>query len=76
MKDLNRGIAFWLLSKYCGNILINLEKVDLNCRLQSVCYDYTHGGCKSRSDYVYLVECYRIFQHLDDNNWIICELLK
>ena len=29
MKDLNRAIAFWLLSKYCGSELCSLEKVNL-----------------------------------------------
>ena len=76
MKDLNRGIAFWLLSKFCGNILCELKKVDFNNRLQQVCYDYIHGGNKNRDDYVYLVECFRIFQHLQKDNWIIVELLK
>ena len=76
MKDLNRAIAFWLLSKFCGEILSNLEKVDFNDRLQSVCYDYIHGGCKNRIDYELLVENYRRFQKLSKDNWIISELLK
>ena len=76
MKDLNRGIAFWLLSKYCGSELCSLEKVDFNDRKQKVCYDYINGGNKSRSEYEYLVEQFRIFQHLQKDNWIIVELLK
>ena len=76
MKDLNRALAFWLLSKFCGEILSNLEKVNNEFRLQRVCYEYINCGCKSRADYVYLVECYRIFQHLQKDNWIIRELLK
>ena len=76
MKDLNRTIAFWLLSKFCGEILSNLEKVDNEFRLQRVCYEYINYGCKSRVDYVYLVEQYRIFQKLPKDSLIIRELLK
>ena len=76
MKDLNRALAFWLLSKFCGEILNNLEKIDFNDKLQKTCYDYTHGGCKNRIDYDFLVENYRRFQKLSKDNWIIRELLK
>lgn len=76
MKDLNRGIAFWLLSKFCGNELCSLDKVDLNNRKQRVCYDYINGGNKNRDDYEFLVENFRIFQKLKKDNWIIEELLK
>lgn len=76
MKDLNRAIAFWLLSKYCGELLSSLKKVNFNDRTEKVVYDYIHGGNKSRDDYEYLVEQFRIFQHLQKDNWIIRELLK
>lgn len=75
MED--RKIAFWLLAKYCGDILANnVYKINFNNLLDKVCYDYIHGGNKSRSDYEYLVEEFRIFQHLQKDNWIIVELLK
>ena len=73
---INRELAFWILSKYCGEILMNLEKVDFNNRTEKVCYDYLNKGCKNRDDYEYLVESFRIFQHLEKDNWIIEELLK
>lgn len=76
MKDFNRCIAFWLLSKFCGSELCSLEKVDLRNKKQRVCYDYVHGGNKNREDYEYLVEQFRTFQHLQKDNWIIVELLK
>lgn len=76
MKDLNRCLAFWLLSCYCGDTIYDVERIDFNDRTQKVCYDYVNGGCKSRDDYEYLVEQYRIFQHLQKDNWIIVELLK
>lgn len=55
---------------------MNLEKVDFNNRTEKVCYDYLNKGCKNRDDYEYLVESFRIFQHLEKDNWIIEELLK
>lgn len=76
MSNLDRKLAFWLLSCYCGEILSDLKILDFNNRKQKVCYDFIHGGNKSRSDYVYLVECFRIFQHLEKDYWIISELLK
>ena len=76
MKDLDRKLAFWLLSCFCGDILSNFKKVDFNDRTQKVCYDYINGGCKSRSDHEYLVEQYRVFQNLPKDYWIIQELLK
>lgn len=72
----DREIAFWLLSKYCGNVLSDLYKINYSNKLERVCYEYVNKGCSSRSDYVFLVESFRIFQHLDKNNWIIDELLK
>ena len=74
MKD--RELAFWLLTKFCGSLLCSLGKVDFNKRLEKVCYDYLNKGCKSRDDYEFLVENFRIFQKLSKDNWIIRELLK
>ena len=74
MKD--REIAFWLLSKFCGDTLCNLDKVDFNNRIEKVCFDYINKGCNNRDDYEFLVENFRIFQHLEKDNWIIEELLK
>ena len=76
MNMSNREIAFWLLYKYCGEFLKSLDKVNFRNRLERVCFDYMFGGCKSRDDYEYLVENYRLFQHLKKDNWIIVELLK
>ena len=76
MKDLDRDVAFWLLSVFCGNILSSVKRIDFGDKLQSVCYDYIHHGCKSRTDYEYLVENYRRFQKLSKDYWIIEELLK
>lgn len=73
---MNRKLAFWFLSMYCGEILMNLDRVDFNNRIETVCYDYLNKGCKNRSDYEFLVESYRKFQHLEKDNWIIVELLK
>lgn len=72
----NRTLAFWFLAMYCGETVLNLEKIDFDNRLERVCYDYLNKGCKSRADYEFLVESYRLFQHLKKNNWIIEELLK
>ena len=71
-----RKMAFWFLYRYCGELLSSLEKVNPNNRLEVVCYDFINKGCKSRDDYEFLVEYYRIFQHLQKDNWIISELLK
>lgn len=74
MED--REIAFWFLTKFCGENLCRLNNVNFGNRLEKVSYDYVYGGCKSREDYEYLVESYRIFQELKKDNWIIVELLK
>ena len=72
----NRNMAFWFLYKYCGELLKSLEEVNFDNRLERVCFDFMFGGCKNRQDYEFLVEYYRIFQHLEKDNWIIVELLK
>ena len=72
----DRVLAFWFLTRYCGEVLSELEKVDFNDRKQKVVFDYINGGNKSRSDYEFLVEQYRLFQKLKKDNWIIVELLK
>lgn len=73
---IDRKLAFWFLSVYCGEILSSLDKVDFNNRIEKVCFDYIDKGCKNRDDYEYLVESFRIFQQLKKDNWIIEELLK
>lgn len=73
---MDRKLAFWFLSVYCGGILSSLDKVDFNNRIEKVCYDYINKGCKNRDDYEFLVENFRIFQKLKKDNWIIEELLK
>lgn len=72
----NRDLAFWFLAMYCGEVLLNIDKINPENKLETVCYDYLNKGCKSRSDYEFLVESYRKFQHLEKDNWIIVELLK
>lgn len=73
---IDRKLAFWFLSVYCGEILSSLDKVDFNIRIEKVCFDYINKGCNNRDDYEFLVENYRLFQHLKKDNWIIVELLK
>lgn len=72
----NRKLAFWFLAMYCGEVLLNVEKINPDNKLETVCYDYLNKGCKNRFDYEFLVEYFRIFQHLKKDNWIIEELLK
>ena len=72
----NRDLAFWFLAMYCGEVLLDLERINFENRLERVCYDYLNKGCKSREDYEFLVEYFRIFQKLKKDNWIIVELLK
>ena len=49
----DREIAFYLLAKYCGYALSHQEKYPP--RISEIAYDYLFKGCKSRGDYVYLV---------------------
>ena len=72
----DRVLAFWFLTRYCGEVLCSLEKVNFNDRTEKVVFDYINGGNKNREDYEFLVEQYRLFQKLSKDNWIIRELLK
>ena len=49
----DRYVAFVLLSRKVGDVLANkdLYPTDIFC----ICYDYVFTGCKSRSDYEYMV---------------------
>ena len=76
MVELNRSLAFALLSRYCGEILCSVKRIDFGDKLQVVCYDYINGGNKNREDYEFLVQQYRLFQKLPKDYWIIRELLK
>ena len=49
----DREIAFFLLAEYCGLALAHREKYPP--RIPEIAYDYLFEGCKSRGDYVYLV---------------------
>ena len=49
----DREIAFYLLAKYCGYAISHQEKYPP--RISEIAYDYLFKGCKSRGDYVYLV---------------------
>lgn len=64
----DREIAFYLLAKYCGFALSHQEKYP--SRIPEIAYDYLFKGCKSRGDYVYLVNT------LVKNNNFRRELLK
>ena len=76
MSLTNRDLAFWFLSRYCGEVILNIDKINPENKLETVCYDYLNKGCKSRFDYEFLVEYFRLFQKLPKDNWIIRELLK
>ena len=52
MSD-DRYIAFVLLSRKVGDVLGNKDLYPAD--IFSICYDYVFGGCKSRRDYVYMV---------------------
>ena len=49
----DKYVAFALLSRKVGHVLGN--KVLFPTDIFSICYDYVFGGCKSRSDYEYMV---------------------
>ena len=49
----DREIAFYLLAKYCGYAISHQEKYPP--RISEIAYVYLFKGCKSRGDYVYLV---------------------
>ena len=52
MSD-DRYVAYALLSMKVGHALANKELYPLD--IFSICYDYVFAGCKSRSDYEYMV---------------------
>lgn len=52
MSD-DRIIAYSLLSLKVGHVLANKELFPID--IFSICYDYVFTGCKSRSDYEYMV---------------------
>lgn len=49
----DREVAFFLLAEYCGLAIAYREKYPP--RIPGIAYDYLFEGCKSRDDYVYLV---------------------
>ena len=49
----DKEIAFYLLANYCGYAISHQEKYPP--RISEIAYDYLFKGCKSRGDYVYLV---------------------
>ena len=49
----DREIAFYLLAEYCGLAIAFRDKYPP--RIAEIAYDYLFKGCKSRGDYVYLV---------------------
>ena len=49
----DKEIAFYLLAKYCGFALSHQKEYPP--RIPEIAYDYLFKGCKSRGDYVYLV---------------------
>ena len=67
MSD-DRYVAFVLLSRKVGHVLANKELFPID--IFSICYDYVFTGCKSRSDYEYIVN------FLMDSEDIREELLK
>ena len=46
-------IAFVLLSRKVGDVLANKDLYPTD--IFSICYDYVFNGCKSRSNYEYMV---------------------
>ena len=52
MSD-DKYVAFALLSRKVGHVLGNKELFPID--IFSICYDYVFNGCKSRSDYEYMV---------------------
>ena len=67
MSD-DRYVAYVLLSMKVGHVLANKELYPLD--IFTICYDYVFTGCKSRSDYEYMVN------FLIDQEDIREELLK
>lgn len=49
----DRYVSFVLLSRKVGDVLAYRELYPTDIFL--ICYDYVFGGCKSRSDYEYMV---------------------
>ena len=49
----DREIAIILLKKGCGKVLANQSLYPQD--IFKIAYNYLFGGCKSRGDYVYLV---------------------
>lgn len=64
----DRYVAFVVLSRKIGVVLANKDLFPSD--IFSICYDYVFGGCKSRSDYEYMVN------FLFENNDWRKELLK
>ena len=52
MSD-DRYVAFVLLSRKVGHVLGNKEIFPTD--IITICFDYVFKGCKSRSDYEYMV---------------------
>lgn len=46
-------VAFFLLSKKVGDVLANKDLYPQD--IFNICFNYVFGGCKSRSDYEYMV---------------------
>ena len=67
MSD-DRYVAFVLLSRKVGHVLGNKELFPTD--IFTICYDYVFSGCKSRSDYEYMVN------FLFEQEYIREELLK
>lgn len=67
MSD-DRYVAYVLLSRKVGHVLGNKELFPTD--IFGICYDYVFTGCKSRSDYEYMVN------FLIENEEIREELLK
>ena len=64
----DRYVAFSLLSIKVGHVLANKDLFPTD--IFTICYDYVFTGCKSRSDYEYMVN------FLFDQQGIREELLK
>ena len=67
MSD-DKYVAYVLLSRKVGHVLANKELFPVD--IFTICYDYVFSGCKSRSDYEYMVN------FLFDQEDIREELLK
>ena len=67
MSD-DRYVAYVLLSRKVGHVLANKELFPND--IFTICYDYVFNGCKSRSEYEYMVN------FLFDQEDIREELLK